>query len=133
MAAQTKNLYLEQGATLRRGFTYYPRSSVEVGEDGDVTVIGPPYDLTLASARMQIRRKPGGEVLISLTSVDGGIVLGGVAGTVDIVIDEETSEALPVKPREYQASYDLEIQFPSGDVDRVIEGTVLISPDITRA
>lgn len=133
MAAQTKNLYLEQGATFTRSFTYYPADSVEVDDDGDVTIIGPPYDLTGCTARMQIRRRPGGTVLLSLSSDGGTITLGDAAGTVEMSAAETLTTAIPFRPRQYEAVYDLEIEFPDGRVDRVIEGAVTVSPDVTRS
>jgi hypothetical protein len=133
MSAQTRDLYVEMGTTVRRSFVWYPRTSVTLAADGSVSaVIGPPFNLTGCSARMQIRKKPGTAVLVSITTASGGIVLGGQTGEIDFVLSATLTSTLPAKAITYELQYDLEVEFTSGDVRRVVEGKVTVSPDITR-
>jgi hypothetical protein len=101
-------LRLDQGATWRHSFLW---------EDEDET----PINLTGASARMQI--SAGGALLVDLTSEAGDIALGGVAGTIDITLTDEDSEALNVG----RATYWLEVTMADGSVERLVHGPVSIS------
>lgn len=124
MTAVVRDLSIEQGATFRLSFTW----STSAGVDGSgVPIAGTPYDLTDCTARMQIRKSYTSPALVSLASGDG-ITLGGPAGTVEITVSDERTDALNVKT----ALYDLEIEFPSGDVYRVLEGAVTVSPNVTK-
>ena len=52
----------------------------------------------------------------------------------DDTVGDDVTEALPVATDGViaVAVYDLEIQSPGGDVDRLLEGTVKIKPNVTR-
>lgn len=124
MTAVTRDLAIEQGATFRLAFTWCQSGGV----DGTGTPIaGTPYDLTGCSARMQIRKSYSTPVLVAIVT-DDGITLGGTDGTVTIDISAARTDALNVKT----GRYDLEIEFPSGDVYRVLEGAVTVSPNVTK-
>lgn len=122
------------GTTVRRSFIWYPPESVVLGADGVVTqVVGSPYDLTDAVARMQIRKRPGAPVIATLTSApDGGITLGGSSGDVDFELTASETEGWPVRGSLYSLAYDLEVTLADGTVHRVVEGAVIVSPDVTR-
>jgi hypothetical protein len=115
MAAADYDLLIEQGATFDLSIVW---------KDNE----GTPIDLTGYSARMQIRKNYDTEPVISLTSdSDGGIVLGGEDGTIDITIDAETTENIEIR----RGRYDLEIEL-AGIVTRLTQGTVDISREVTK-
>lgn len=126
MSAASYDLAIEQGATFR--FTMvYGRKDGTLDSDGNPIVI--PYDITGCVARMQIRQRRGSEVLISATTSNGGIVItDALAGKLTVTITDEATESLTIT----RAKYDLEIGFPSGDVLRILQGSVKISPNITQ-
>lgn len=126
MAAANYDLYIEQGATFR--FTmYYGRRDGTLDTAGNPVVI--PYDLTGCAARMQIRQRRGAEVAAAATTTNGGIVIDDpTAGHIIITFTDETTQSLTFS----KAKYDLEIGYPSGDVVRILEGKVTISPNITQ-
>jgi hypothetical protein len=109
-------LYIAKGATFVENFTWKIDNS--------------PVNLTGYSARMQIRSsKLSEEPLISLTTEDdGGIVLGGVAGTIVVSISAEDTSELAGEA----GVYDIELEDSSGVVTRLLEGTVKLSNEVTR-
>ncbi len=113
----TYNWTIYQGATNKLPLTY---------KDAD----GKPIDLTDYSARMQVRRLHSSvEVLLCLDSSTGsGIVLGGKAGTIEIRIEADKAALLNFS----QGVYDFELINPEGEVERLIEGIVKLSPEVTR-
>lgn len=111
------NITIYQGATLR---------DVTTWKSGNPAT---PVDLTGCTARMQVREKVESvSPLLSLTTENGGIALGGVAGTVTINISAEATAALTWK----SGVYDLEIEFADGFVRRLLQGSVSVSPEVTR-
>lgn len=89
-----------------------------------------PVDLTGCTARMQVRAKIGASTpLLTLTTENGGISLGGTAGTINLLIDAEDTAALSWT----SGVYDLEIVHPGGQVRRLMYGSVVVSPEVTRA
>jgi hypothetical protein len=120
VAAGNLDLALEQGATYRRLLLWRHPSA-------DGTTPGPTYDLTDCTAHMQIRPRVGDPtVLVDLTDEDG-INLGGTAGTIEIVISAAQTMAIAV----LKAVYDLYVHFPNGDVVKVLDGKVAITPTVT--
>lgn len=91
--------------------------------------LGAIVDLTGYTARMQIRqsvRNPA--VLVELTTENGGITLGGAAGTVDLLLTSTETAALTARA----GVYDLELIDSEGIVTRLLQGAVEISPEVTR-
>ncbi|XXQ53890.1 hypothetical protein ACA040_002572 [Xenophilus aerolatus] len=117
MAAFKLKLSIDQGATFTRQVTW------KTGKPAT------PVDLTGCIARMQIREAiESPEVLVSLTTANGGITLGGAAGTVALRI-----EAAATAEFQWTAGvFDLEIEFADGTVRRLLAGTVTVSPEVTR-
>lgn len=111
------NITIYQGATYR---------SLDTWKTGATPA---PVDLTGCTARMQIRPTVASDtVFASLTTENGGITLGDDAGTIAVYISDEETAAF-----NWTAGfYDLEIEFPSGDVRRLIEGKVKVRPEVTR-
>lgn len=117
MAAAKYKLKLEQGATLRKPFTW--------------KAAGVPVDLTGWTGRMQIRPEiDSAEVLAELTTENGGILIDApTSGTFVLYLDDAATAALDFE----QAAYDVELQAPSGDVTRIMQGVVTLSREVTRA
>ncbi len=82
-------------------------------------------DLTGATARAMARASyDAASPLILLTTENGGITLGGVAGTIRRYVSAEASAALPVLDK--PGRWDLEIVWPDGDVTRLLMSSVSI-------
>lgn len=118
-----------QGETYRRGFL----CAVPAAEPDDPPT---PMDFDGCTARMQVREKYGTEVLLELTTENGGIEFGTEPGVLWLHLtaqqtDELGATADPLKPRK-KARHDLEVEWPNGDVKRIWQGEVTIDPNITR-
>jgi len=112
------NLCIKQGETYDIRFIYW--------EDEACTI---PVNLTGATAEMQIRQahsSPTAEW--SGSTVGGEITLVGAEGIVDVQIDSVTTTAFTFA----EAVYDLELTMPSGDVIRMVEGSVTTTEEVTR-
>jgi hypothetical protein len=108
------NFVCPQGSTFRRTLTY--------------TLDNLPVDLSGYSSRLQVRQAYySTEPILSLSS-GSGITISGSAGIIDIYISDSDTSDLP--PGSHV--YDLEIISPSSDVDRIIEGTFIVTPEVTR-
>ena len=109
------DLQLDQGATFEHLLTW-------------TTNEGAPIDLTGYTARMQVRPKAGSDDLIfDLTTENGGITLGDVAGTITIAISATDSTAVIVR----KGVYDLELCSSSGFITRLVQGKLVIDPEVT--
>ena len=87
-----------------------------------------PHTLIGYAARMQIKDRVGGAVLLSLTTENGGIALGGTAGTVDLYVSDEDTTLIDWE----SGVFDLEIEHASGEVTRLAEGSGSVSKEVTR-
>lgn len=115
MIAGIHNFTIDQGATWTR--------VVEL-QNPDETA----YNLTGHTARMHLRREvTSTTIIISLTTENGRIVLGGAAGTITLLLTDELTATIP-----YDCVYDLEIVSNAGEVFRVIRGAVRLNPEVTR-
>jgi hypothetical protein len=108
------NFVCPQGSTFRRTLTY--------------TLDEVPVNLTGYSSRLQVREAYySTDLVVSLVS-GSGITMGGSAGTIDILISASVTSEFPTGTH----VYDLEIVSPSNIVDRLIEGTFNVTPEVTR-
>ena len=112
------NIAIEQGTTWR----------LEVGWEDES---GSPIDLTGWTARMQVREDHASVAsLVSLSSLPGeGVVIDGPAGVVAIEITASATASLPAP---LEAVYDLEVEGPGGEVERLLHGCADIEPEVTR-
>ena len=115
MAIIDYDISTEQGSSLSRVVTYNNAS-------------GNPVNLTGYTARMQVRPRAGsGYAYLSLTSPDGGLTLGGSAGTITILVDGSITSAIPA------GNYVYDLEVVNGEyVDKVIGGDFVISAEVTR-
>ena len=102
-------------------------SAVGLAPAGGQLIYQPPVDLTGAKARMQIRTAPGGALLLELTTENQGLVFGG-AGTITRTVSAPETAAFSWT----KGVYDLEVEYPDGTVHRYFEGSVTVSPEVTR-
>lgn len=110
------NIVIEQGATFNPVLTY---------RDENAALI----DLSGYTARMQIRLAKSDLAFIhELTTENSGITLGGVAGTITLLITDTDTAAFTFT----DAVYDLELISGGGIVTRLIEGTVTLSAEATK-
>jgi hypothetical protein len=101
---------------------------------------GNPVDLTGYQAQMQARPSvdsatvefslatPGNSLI---PAPDGQITLGGVDGTLLLELPASASSARGVRSRR-SFSYDLEVVPPNGKTLRLLEGYVILTPEVTR-
>lgn len=114
MAAARYDFQIEQYTPLSKSFTYKDAS-------GSLVI------LTGYTARMQVRT-PTGSLIHEMTTENGGITLGGVAGTLVWRIPAvDTSKMNFTK-----ALYDMVMVPPSGDPYRIMEGEVTLARGQTR-
>jgi len=120
MAAGQYNFTIEQGATLKKQFTY---------KDSTGAIV----DLTGYAARMQIRSSIGSsDKIADLNNTAGGLAIlattgSAVSGTIELHIHADSSSLYTFD----QAVYDLEIQY--GDVvTRLLQGRIKLSKEVTR-
>lgn len=114
MPAGNYDLTIEQGATFAQRITYKVPA-------------GTPVDLTGYTARLQVRRTAASPVALSLTTENGGITLGGAAGTIDLAITATATAAIAADAY----VYDLEL-VSGATVTRLLEGNVVVSREVTR-
>jgi hypothetical protein len=67
-----------------------------------------------------------------LNTTNGGIVLGGTAGTVTLVINAATTAGMTIDWDGEIWVHDLLLTFVSGDVQRTYQGVIIASPAVTR-
>lgn len=117
MTPATLNLPdIEKGATYRHKLTWY---------NPDKTLV----NLTGCSAKMQVRKDAGAStLLLELSTQNGGLVLGGVSGTIDIFVSDEDTAGFTWGP----AIYDLFINQPNGDRIKLCKGSWSVKPSITQ-
>lgn len=114
--AVTHNITIEQGATFQLNLLW--KDSLNA-----------PINLTGYTARMQVRKKHSDPVkLLDFTTENGAITLGGAAGTIVITGLATLTDDVPAKP----CVYDLELVSAGGFVTRLIEGSVTVTPEVTR-
>jgi hypothetical protein len=114
--ASRYDITIEAGATFQLRITWRDPSGV-------------PIDLTGYTARMKVKTTYGGTTVFSLTS-GSGITLGGIAGTIDILITD-TGTAAAIGDSASTCVYDLELISAGGTVTRLIEGKAFLKPEVT--
>lgn len=110
-------LSCRQGKTFRKTVTYLDNGSA--------------MNLTGYSARMQIRPKASSTTLyVDLTVANGGIIMGGTAGTIGLFIPKATMEQVPAGMHQYE----LEVIEPGGEIPDTltISGPFLVEAEVTR-
>jgi hypothetical protein len=79
-----------------------------------------PVDLTGATVKAQIRERPGGKQITELLCV---ITPPNI---IDVTLTSVASHKLPAK-----GAWDLQLTYPSGDVNTPLAGPVMVTTDVT--
>lgn len=109
MTAVTKKFAIEQKATFRKLITYKDST-------------GTPIDLTDYAAHMQIRLNDG-TLVADLSTDNNKIVLGGLAGTIELIIPATETKLMSFTT----ALYDLKLIAPNLDEIRLLQGQINLS------
>jgi hypothetical protein len=111
------NFFVYRGATFSEQIEWKDENGVAI-------------DLTGFTARMHMRDTLEATTpFLTLTTENGGITLGGAAGTVDLLASAAATSAISAT----SGVYDLELVAGDGvTVTRLLEGLVTISPEVTR-
>ncbi len=105
---------------------------VEQGASFDVTMtwtdeVGDLVPIELWTATLQVRQYPGdGSLLHEMTTGNGMIILGGVEGTVRLVMTMAQTTALDFADGKYQ----LELYPPSLEAKRLLKGRFIVDSEI---
>ena len=111
------NIRCDQGSTFQRVITVTHSVSGNTYE---------PVDLTGYTARMQIRKKFGGTVLIELTTdIDGGITLDEANGIVTVEMTAEQTASI-----DRSGVYDLELVVGQ-TVTKILRGQFILNHEVT--
>lgn len=95
---------------------------------GGILEFNTPVSLSMYTARMQIRQKLGDEnVLLSLTTENGGIAIDNTAKTITLTMTAEQTAFLTFNA----AVYDLEL-IQENIVTRFAQGNLVLSREVTR-
>lgn len=95
---------------------------------GGALVYYTPQDLTGFLARLTVKDKVGGTVLMSLTDSDG-IDLDAVNFAITLTIDAADTALIDWK----KGVYDLELESATGVVTKLLEGRVSVQEEVTTA
>lgn len=118
MAAGRWDITLEVGASFDRTLTF---------RDG----AGDLVDFTGASAAAAIKATDGTE-LLSLTTGNGRLILGGAAGTLRVLLDDDATASLESAVDD-GARWDGFVRFDAATVWKVWRGTVRLEPRLTTS
>lgn len=126
IASKAYFAYVVNSNTLRLNFD---TSRFAAYTSGGEVLYHPPVDLTSFTARMQIRSDiNSATIIVSLTTSNGGITLGGVDGTIALLLTAVQTATFTFD----SAVYDLEIIDSTGIVTRLLSGNVILSKEVTR-
>ena len=126
MIAGVYNITIEQGSTFSRLISI-EQPDLVTDPTGNTFE---PFDLTGYTARMQIRRTVESSTpMLSLTTENNGIIInpGTENNEIELLISDEDTATLTTS-----GVYDLEIIDDSGNVSKVVRGTVTLIPEVTR-
>lgn len=127
MAAFKLELYIEQGANFRRKLKF----------SDNATPTPNAIDLTGFVFEGKLRKTIDAQAsIVSFTCT----VLNQITnpGEMTIELSAAQTSAIPIKAQKVQNrvtepfAYDLEVTYPSGYKERVLEGVVNVSPEVTR-
>jgi hypothetical protein len=122
MSAGTYNLAIEQNATFSLIMTWVTQSYCA---QPPVGFTPQPVDLTGYTVMLQIRPFQLSTTILFDASSD--ITLGGVAGTITLIIPATTTQGFTW----WNGVYDLILTSSGGVVTRLLQGLVSVSPGVT--
>ena len=86
-----------------------------------------PMDLTGYTARLAVKDKIGGTVLLSLTTENNGIVIDNAKKTITLTVEATATDDFTWT----RGVYDLELISPAGVVTALITGRVSVTKEVT--
>jgi hypothetical protein len=107
-------ILIEQGATWEAVLTW--------------KINGTPVNLTGYSARMQARESHEATTTVISLASGSGITLGGALGTIALAMSAAATALLTAG----KYVYDLELVSAGGEVTRLVEGTLIVTAEVTR-
>lgn len=117
MAGKYK-IVCDQGSTLRRTLLIATQGATPT-----------PWPLAGYDARMQVRETVASTaVVLELTVIDGRLQITGVPGQILMVVSATDTAALVAG----SYVYDLEVQSPTGIVTRLLQGSFVVTAEVTR-
>jgi len=108
------NIKARQGSTFTLSFT--------------ISTGGTVWDLTGYSARMQVRASTTSTTKILNLATGSGITLGGAAGTVTCTASAATMAGIAANTY----VYDIELVYPDGTVNALLEGKFTVTAEVTK-
>jgi hypothetical protein len=115
MSAYKTNLNIEKGAQYNKKITWKDST-------------GALIDNSAYSARMKIKQMPDNATTeLELTNANGGIILGGANGEIDIYISAVDTAALTFSI----GKYDLELYTNADNPKRILQGYVNVIQEVT--
>jgi len=106
---------IPKGSTFSRTLTY--------------KVNGSAVNLTGYTARMQARpNHKSTTVVLDLTTANSKITLGGTTGTITLNLTATETSAIT----QTTLVHDLELVSAGGEVTRLVEGQIVLTPEVTR-
>lgn len=117
MAAGFHHFIIEQGATFKQTLTLKDSAGTAINLTG------------YPSAEMDLRKnQDDSSEVLTLTTANGRITLGGSAGTITLEISATDTAALTVG----DGVYDLELKDSTNAIQRIMEGTYSIRGNVSR-
>ena len=116
-ALATVNFTCKQRATFSEEWTWYTDTARTT-----------EMNLTGYTALMEVRDGPGGTLIVTLSTANSRIALGGAAGTITFTIDDDDTEDL--EPGTYD--YDLMLTSSGGTVTPLLEGVFTVDEAVTQ-
>ena len=113
--------HLKQGATFSYEILWTKQNLI-------TSTIYDPVDLTGFTAKMQLRFKENDPLIFELSNANGRIILGGITGKINLLINATDSSTI----LKGKYKYDLKMTSPSGFVTYLIEGVFEVVEEITQ-
>ena len=113
--AGTHDIVCDQGSTFTRVFTWQDSTGV-------------PINLSMCTGRMQVRATiDNASTLLSLTTENGGIALGGAAGTITVTATATQTAAVAA------GCYVYDLEMVTGAVvTRLVQGQFTVDGEVMR-
>jgi hypothetical protein len=125
------NFLCPQGSTFSKQITYIlPNSNFNTEQpESEENPKQVPANLVGYVARMQVRENYySPEALLDLSSPEDGITLEELDGVINLYVSAQKTSSLPAG----NFLYDLELESSAGEVGRIIEGSFIVTPEVTR-
>ena len=122
---------IEFPITLQQGATFnFPLYIYDLVNEEEI-----PTVIAGWTAHMQARQTPNDPItLFDLSTVNGGIT---IITSPDGIQPSQINASIPVATTAgftapWKGRYDMKIFLPSGEIDRIIQGSIIVSPEVTQ-